>query len=520
MAGQGRRTQLLAAVALAGSIVVAAVSAVHQARADSVTYDERGYLQAGSCTARGGAIDAIDTTNPPFFRIPAGLVVAAVDDRSSGCEDALDVDRPPAELRALVLRARLPNVAVAAALVAVLGLWVRVMAGPVAGAVAASIASLEPTLLGHGHLVTGDGWMAAGVVATLAAAWASRHARTDVASVAWAAAAGAALGFGLHGKASALVVAPAILVAELLHRDRLRRAAVRAVAAGAAALLVLWAPYLVWDQRPDDGERRLAAIELGLPGAWVRGLRFQLDHASEGAGDSNWFAGASHPAERVPAYYVTGVATKGSPVLLGGLVAAVVAAVFRRRRAADGPRGTVLVDLVLPAVAVIAAPSLGVIHIGIRYALPAFALLAGVAAIGIVRVASAGRGRLRAAVVVVAALLAVPSVAAARNSGISYFNPLAGDEPERLLADSNLDWGQDAWRVRSWWSAAGRPTLVDATFAPLPLSTYGVTVVEGEGSCGDLVAVSNHRRVLGQVPPLGARVTTISPATAVYQRGC
>ena len=31
---------------------------------------------------------------------------------------------------------------------------------------------------------------------------------------------------------------------------------------------------------------------------------------------------------------------------------------------------------------------------------------------------------------------------------LAWFNPLAGAHPERVLSDSNLDWGQDLFRLR------------------------------------------------------------------------
>jgi hypothetical protein len=57
---------------------------------------------------------------------------------------------------------------------------------------------------------------------------------------------------------------------------------------------------------------------------------------------------------------------------------------------------------------------------------------------------------------------------------IGYFNELAGDRPERFLSNSNVDWGQDAWRLRDWWEAAGRPPLASVYFGGLPLSNFGV----------------------------------------------
>ena len=39
---------------------------------------------------------------------------------------------------------------------------------------------------------------------------------------------------------------------------------------------------------------------------------------------------------------------------------------------------------------------------------------------------------------------------------LAYFNELAGDEPERILADSDLDWGQDMLRLSARLREVGR----------------------------------------------------------------
>ena len=38
-------------------------------------------------------------------------------------------------------------------------------------------------------------------------------------------------------------------------------------------------------------------------------------------------------------------------------------------------------------------------------------------------------------------------VARAHPDHLAYFNPIAGAHPERILVDSNLDWGQDLYRL-------------------------------------------------------------------------
>jgi len=46
---------------------------------------------------------------------------------------------------------------------------------------------------------------------------------------------------------------------------------------------------------------------------------------------------------------------------------------------------------------------------------------------------------------------------------LAYFNELAGDEPERILADSDLDWGQDMLRLSARLRELGAPSV---TFNP------------------------------------------------------
>jgi len=88
------------------------------------------------------------------------------------------------------------------------------------------------------------------------------------------------------------------------------------------------------------------------------------------------------------------------------------------------------------------------INIGIRHILPAFVGFVLVAAAGAVRWLEWGRakkwrlGALGVLIVWFAAssLLSHPDY-------LAYFNELAGDQPEKILVDSDLDWGQDVKRL-------------------------------------------------------------------------
>jgi 4-amino-4-deoxy-L-arabinose transferase-like glycosyltransferase len=82
------------------------------------------------------------------------------------------------------------------------------------------------------------------------------------------------------------------------------------------------------------------------------------------------------------------------------------------------------------------------INIGVRHVLPLYPLLTICAAAAIV---SLWR-RSRIAVVILLAWYFI-ATAIAHPDYMSYFNEAAGNHPERIAADSNLDWGQDLLRL-------------------------------------------------------------------------
>lgn len=86
------------------------------------------------------------------------------------------------------------------------------------------------------------------------------------------------------------------------------------------------------------------------------------------------------------------------------------------------------------------------INVGIRHILAIYPMLAIVAGLGAV---SLFQTRKKAAIVLSIALLAWQTLASAlaHPDYLPYFNELAGSEPERILVDSDLDWGQDVQRL-------------------------------------------------------------------------
>jgi hypothetical protein len=82
------------------------------------------------------------------------------------------------------------------------------------------------------------------------------------------------------------------------------------------------------------------------------------------------------------------------------------------------------------------------LNIGVRYMLPLYPLLALTAGIGAVWLWQRYR---RAAVILL--VWTTISAAAAHPDYLAYFNELGGTHPERILVDSDLDWGQDMARL-------------------------------------------------------------------------
>jgi hypothetical protein len=107
------------------------------------------------------------------------------------------------------------------------------------------------------------------------------------------------------------------------------------------------------------------------------------------------------------------------------------------------------------------------LNIGLRHVLPVYIGLALVAAMGIVRVLEIENSRRWMPLLLVLPLLwLVWSSARIHPDYLAYFNEFAGSQPENILVDSDLDWGQDMKRLARRLQEVGArevafvPTLV------------------------------------------------------------
>jgi hypothetical protein len=132
----------------------------------------------------------------------------------------------------------------------------------------------------------------------------------------------------------------------------------------------------------------------------------------------------------------------------------------------------------LAALAMLLAAMAANINIGVRHVLPMYPLLAPCAGVSILTLWHRRlRGRLRFAGPALALGLTGWLVVESLRSHpdyLPYFNQLAGGHPERVLLDSDLDWGQDLGRLADTLRARDVPQVWIAYHGKVDLSRQGL----------------------------------------------
>lgn len=299
--------------------------------------------------------------------------------------------------------------------------WGRRYYGPAVALFSVLIFSLLPPVLAHAGLATTDMALTActGAAFLAGAVWLETPSR---AGGAWF---GAALGLAALSKFSAIAFLPAAAAFSLaaarpgfgrLAAEVRRRLPTLGLAA-AIALSVVWAGY-----------------RFSTGSAFVEGLRAVMEHNRQG--HHSYLLGQVSDTGFL-AFFPVALAVKTPlPVLLLFAIGAILTAKRRQWTA------------LAFSLAILAVGMASRIDIGIRHILPIYfgiSLLSGVALAWLIE-----QGRQRRWLLAIPAILllflAVPTVAA-HPDYLPYFNVLAGNEPEKILVDSDLDWGQDMKRL-------------------------------------------------------------------------
>ena len=347
--------------------------------------------------------------------------------------------------------------------------WTRSLAGDVPALLAVLAFTSVPPVLAHSGLATTDAAAMATVAGTVFAMvrWLERP---GLANTCWL---GLAAGLALLAKMSALVFLPAAGAAVLLTWLSSGRPVLpyvgRAAVAGVIMFLTLWAGYRfsfgpIHDQSepraatarepravpPSPSTKRLVAL-LRLPiypaPEYPRGiLRLKRENTQ---GRRNYLLGEPIQGGRWYFFPVAlGVKTPIPFLILTVVGAATLLGMARTRRSVAVP--------IVASAAIFATAMTANINIGIRHVLPIFPMLAVCAGLGIFRLWHWQRFRYAgpALAVGLAGWLVVES-GLAHPDYLPYFNQLAGRHPERVLVDSDLDWGQDLRRLADTLHARG-----------------------------------------------------------------
>lgn len=499
-------------------------------RTTSITTDELGHLPLAY-----GYLSSGDSRwllmNPPSQRLVAALPLLLEPGIS------LEVPRPRTDLdfwrvgRAFLEQNRDAYVALYARarsavslLACVAGLLLyglaRSLAGPRAGLLALALFALSPDFLAHGGLVTTDLSAAlAGAAAALSALAYARHRSVPRLALVTVSTALLAL-----SKFTALWFLPLVSLL-LIHGHRTATAAgeprggaatpsalVREhVLIGAGAWLILCAAYgfqglllplrdLELVSRPATAvQSALPWLPLPIPAAYLHAFDLQAFDATRPW--RSYLLGEAGPETSLGYYPIAALFKLPLPLLLAIPLCALVA----RREA--------LWVALAPALAYFALLALvpGK-QTGFRFALPAVAFLLVFVAATLARPAARGTSLRRALRPVALALLGWYALGTLRAHPhyIAYFNELAGGTalPHRgheVLADSNLDWGQDWIRLAEWQRETHSDDLSLAYFGLVDPSVHGVRYRPADCEVASRVLAVSVNLVLG-IDPFARRL--------------
>jgi hypothetical protein len=407
------------------------------------TIDEPPHLAAGMEWLDAGRY-TLEAQHPPLARVAGALGPYLAGERLHGASDAwfegfaiLGRDEHYDRTLALGRLGILPFFWLGALVVYV---WARREGGPMAALIATLLYTTLPPVLAHAGLITTDMALATLTAAAALASlwWAEKP--TLIRSIVF----GVALAAAVLAKFSALAFLPAawsLMYVWHLFRDRpglkeVGRRALPAVLVSLIAAVLVWAGY-----RFTFGPVGFLGVSLPAP-ALLEGLRVVWEHNQTG-----------HLAYLLGRRSMTGF-WYYYPVVLGvktplGMLLLLFWTVWIAIRHRD--RRSVVMPLAF-SVGILLFAAWSRINIGVRHVLPVyfgFSVACGIAAASVIRRTRAG--------IVLCALLGwhVVSGAILHPEYLAYTNELAGWHPENILADSDLDWGQDMKRLGEYLKRAG-----------------------------------------------------------------
>jgi 4-amino-4-deoxy-L-arabinose transferase-like glycosyltransferase len=323
-------------------------------------------------------------------------------------------------------------------------LWASRILGAAGGVVAVFLFTMIPTTLAHAGLATTDMGITACFTAAVYASVQMAE-RPGLKSAIWL---GLTLGLMVLSKFSALVFYPSAIVAVFTcwacsvrptigELGRLVSSRLRWIALAALfSLLIIWAGY-----RFSFGKSAWFRFPVPFPELYA-GIQQVIDHNA--SGHLSYFLGELRmdgwwtffPLLTIVKLPLAFLALLAIGLCLGNSKGGGAAKAWPFALAWAIPSAIYLVAL------------LSRINIGIRHILPAFPFLAIIAACGVLSLLHKDdRMGLAPWMATAAVVWLCVSSLAAHPDYLAYFNAIAGSEPERIVVDSDLDWGQDIKRL-------------------------------------------------------------------------
>ena len=492
------RTVRLVVVVCLGAF---AALCAHGLRWDTPTVDEFAHLPAGYYYLRTGNF-ALFAQNPPLVKMVMALPLLAVRpdlDVHARIENSgwypwifgTDfMERNRAAYPLIFLLGRSMIVLLGLLLGGLVFVWARRLYGDRGGLLALVLYAFSPTLVAHAHLATIDVGHALAML--LALFCFARY--LEKPGWGWLLLAGVTLGTAQLTKFTALLLYPALALLALVALARgeefpLLGARTRSGRRGRLAwsLAALAVVFVVSGVVVDAGylfqgvgrrldwfhfqSHLLGGVAAKLPGALRVPLPTPYLYGLDGLqyiNDRGEFPGylfGHWSSHGWASYYLVAILYK-TPLPFLALFA--LAALARRRVAASGERALWLSMALL----FLAFTFLSRVDYGIRYVLPLLPLAC--IYIGRLAVGFEMRPRLvRRGVVALVALYPL-SVLLATPDTISYFNLLARGRGDRVLLDSNYDWGQGLKRLQQAMVRRGLDSIPLAYFGHVDPAIYGV----------------------------------------------
>lgn len=366
---------------------------------------------------------------------------------------------------------------------AVTFVWARRWFAPRADVWAVALLAATPPILAHAGLATVDMACAASAMAALyqLLRWIEAP---EWKRAAWLGAAVALAFLTKFSTVAFLGACFAVAMPVCVRRVGLRAGLRQAGIAAAVTLFLMWACYgftlipaeAAWGSHP-----RLDALLAGRPGlkaVWnaIASVPLPLTEFLTGVRDVVRHNAAGHDSYLFGEYRSTGwwyffpvVLAVKTPLGLLALAAAGIVMVLRRVRAACFPQ----VLTALFPLAILLAAMTSRIDLGVRHILPVYPLLAVLAGHLVAAALESSAPRRIAVLPLALAGWSFLDSIRAHPDYVAWFNQFA-PQPERILVESDLDWGQDLERLSRRVRERGIRQLSIAYFGSARMETSGL----------------------------------------------